>query len=272
MAIFEYKNQNINYLVEGSGKPLILLNGIMMTVASWEPVAEPLRKDNTLIRLDLLDQGASEKQSTNYEISDQADLVASFIKFLGYEKVNIVGISYGGYVGLNLASRYPDLVDRMVIFNSAADVDERDKEMFKQFIHVANLDDAYAFYLTTIPLFYSPTFYTTHNKWMKDREQLLIKFFENANYRQTVKRLATSCLGHDVRKNLSKITAKTLIVNGEEDYLIPIDKQRFLLDNIPNSNLVSMGKTGHVSPYENPIVFTSLIYGFINNPTLEFKI
>jgi hypothetical protein len=33
-----------------------------------------------------------------------------------------------------------------------------------------------------------------------------------------------------------------------------------------------MADTGHVSPYENPWVFTSLTYGFINNPKLEFKI
>lgn len=89
MAVFEYKNMKINYLIEGSGKPILLLNGIMMTTLSWEPVASPLRQNNTLIRLDLLDQGLSEKQTTDYTINDQADLVYEFIKFLKYDKVNI---------------------------------------------------------------------------------------------------------------------------------------------------------------------------------------
>ena len=272
MAIFEYKNMKINYLIEGSGKPILLLNGIMMTTLSWEPVASPLRQNNTLIRLDLLDQGQSEKQTTDYTINDQADLVYEFIKFLKYDKINIVGISYGGYVGLNLASRYPKIVDRIIIFNSSANVDERDKEMFKQFIHSANSNDPYAFYLTTIPLFYSPSFYEENNDWIKQRESLLVKFFENKDYLMTIKRLAKSCLTHDVRNDLKHIIADTLIVNGDEDYLIPIARQKYLHYNIKNSKLVSMGKTGHVSPYENPILFTSLVYGYINNPTFEFNI
>lgn len=272
MAVFEYKNNKINYIVEGSGKPLLLLNGIMMTAASWEPIANNLRSSNTLIRLDLLDQGLSTKQKSNYEIKDQADLVKDFINHLGYEKINVVGISYGGYIALNLATRFPNLVDRMIIFNSSADVDNREKEMFKQFKHVARLDDAYAFYLTTIPLFYSPTFYETHSKWMSEREDLLVQVFENKEYRETVYRLANSCISHDVKDDLKNITAQTLIVNGDEDYLIPMPKQQFLKANIKKSYLVSMGKTGHVSVYENPVLFTSIIYGFINNPDFNFKI
>lgn len=272
MPYFEYKENKIHYLVEGNGKPILLLNGIMMTTASWEPIVSSLNQNNTLIRLDLLDQGLSTKQIKAYTIDDQADLVAAFINHLSRDKINIVGISYGGYVGLNLAARYPSLVDKMIVFNSSADVDIRDQEMFKQFIHIASLDDAYAFYLTTIPLFYSPTFYQTHSEWMKSREAILTKFFENKTYRETVARLSQSCLSHDVISLLPQITAKTLLVSGEEDHLIPTTRQTFLADNIKDSYQVIMAKTGHVSPYENPVIFTSLIYGFINNPTNNFKI
>lgn len=272
MAIFEYKNMKFNYLVEGSGKPILLLNGIMMTIKSWEPVAEPLRQSNTLIRLDMMDQGQSEKQTKNYTIDEQADLVAAFVKYLGYDKVNAVGISYGGYVGLNLAIRHPEIIDRLMIFNSSPDCDERDTEFFNQFMHTADLGDPYAFYLATVPLFYSTTFYLNNQEWMKKRESLLINFFKDKEYLQSIKRLSYSCLSHDVRDRLHTIKAPTIVINGEEDIIMPFFKQRYIFEHIPNSTYISMGKIGHVTPYENPILFTSLVYGYINNPTFEFNI
>ncbi|MGI6782209.1 MAG: alpha/beta fold hydrolase [Acholeplasmataceae bacterium] len=272
MKTFKYNDLDIKYLVEGEGKPLLVLNGIMMTINSWEPIAEPFRKQNTLIRLDMIDQGQSSKVNYDYTISDQADMIASFIKHLGYSKISVMGISYGGYVGINLASRYPDLVDRLVLFNTAADVDKRDAELFKTFLVSAKGDDPYAFYLATIPQFYGPTWYTTRNDWMLTRESILIEFFKSKPYRETVYRLAKSCLSHDCKDKLKDITAHTLIVSGEEDYLLPYPRQEYLHQHIKNSQLVQMAKTGHVSPYENPWVYTSLTFGFINNPALDFKI
>ncbi|MGI6360644.1 MAG: alpha/beta fold hydrolase [Acholeplasmatales bacterium] len=146
------------------------------------------------------------------------------------------------------------------------------KELFKTFLASAKGDDAYMFYLTTIPQFYGPTWYITNNDWMKKRENFLIDFFKSKDYRETVYRLAKSCLTHDSRDKLKDITAKTLIVSGEEDYLLPYPRQTYLHKNIKDSYLVSMAKTGHVSPYENPWLYTSLTYGFINNPAKEFKI
>jgi pimeloyl-ACP methyl ester carboxylesterase len=249
-----------------------VLNGIMMTIASWEPIAVPLRKQNTLIRVDMVDQGQSSKVDYDYTISDQADMIASFVKHLGYETVSVMGISYGGYVGINLASRYPDLIDRLVLFNTAADVDKRDAELFKTFLNSAKGDDPYAFYLTTIPQFYGPTWYETRNDWMLNRESILIEFFKSKDYRDTVYRLAKSCLSHDSKDKLKDIKAHTLIVSGEEDYLLPYPRQQYLHEHIKNSQLVQIAKTGHVSPYENPWVYTSLTFGFINNPAQEFKI
>jgi len=258
--------------VEGKGKPLLVLNGIMMTINSWDPIVEPLKAHNTLIRVDMIDQGSSSKVDFSYTIDDQADMIASFIKYLGYETISVMGISYGGYVGINLASRYPNLVDRLVIFNTTSHVDERDIEVFKTFKSTAESDDSYAFYLTTVPRFYGPTWFLTRSDWMKHREQVLVEFFKSKPYRMSVYRLADSCLSHDSRAKLKDITALTLIVGGEEDSLFPYARQQYLHEHIKNSKLVLMAKTGHVSPYENPWVYTSLTYGFINNPALEFKI
>ncbi len=272
MAIFNYKGQDIYYQIDGKGKPIILLNGIMMTTVSWEIIIEPLKNMNQIIRLDLLDQGKSARQTKSYTLYDQADVVYELIKYLDLKEVNLVGISYGGYTALTLASKYPDLVDRMIIFNSAADVDHRDAPMFKDFMRVADLGDPHAFYLTTIPIFYGTTFSNSQVKWMQEREALLVEFFKDAEYRQSVKRLSESCLSYNIKSEIHKIKAATLIVNGAEDYVFPYPKQQFIHENVKDSILVSMAKTGHVPIYENTALYVSLIYGFINNPILKYNI
>lgn len=273
MPIFDYNGLKVNYLVEGKGEPILLLNGIMMTIQSWEPIAEPFRLNNTLIRVDLIDQGQTDKLlNQEYQIKDQADLVLALIKYLKYDQVNLVGISYGGYVAINFATRFPNYLKRLVLTNTAASVNNRDAEMFKQFIEVGTHGTPYAYYLTTIPLFYSPTFYEQKTDWMKERENLLVTFFQNQDYRNNISRLANSCLSHNCLNDLNKITTPTLIINGAEDYLLPLPRQIEILHGVKEGYLVSMYETGHVSIYENPVLYTSLLLGFINNPTPNYQI
>lgn len=274
MAIFDYNGKKIFYTVEGKGKPILLLNGIMMTTVSWEPVADVLRENNTLIRLDLLDQGQSQKMTEDYSIEDQADVVAALIKHLNLGPVSVVGISYGGYTGLNLATKYhgKGLVDRLILFNTAADVNFRDGELFKLFMQTAKNDDAYVFYLTTIPIFYSPTWYETRTDWMKEREDLLVGLFSQKPYRDTVYRLAKSCMTHNVLNKLDKIDCPVVVISGEEDYLLPFPRQKAIYDGVKDGHLLIMSRTGHVSTYESPYIFTSLILGFVNNPKTKFEI
>ena len=55
MAYFEYQGKNVYYETHGEGKPLILLNGIMMSTKSWGIFKEAFSANNRLILLDFLD-------------------------------------------------------------------------------------------------------------------------------------------------------------------------------------------------------------------------
>ena len=71
---------------------------------------------------------------------------------------------------------------------------------------------------------------------------------------------------------LDQITAPTLIVSCQEDYLTPMEEQRRMAERIPNSDLVILPGCGHASMYEKPVLFVSLTLGFINNPKHKFHI
>lgn len=269
--IFEYNNKKIYYQIDGQGIPFILLNGIMMSTMSWD-VIMPSLKNHKVIRLDFLDQGQSDKNNTTYTISDQADIVYALIKHLGYEKINVCGLSYGGYVSLNLAAKYPDIVDRLLVFNSTSYVSQKEKEAFKTFMQSAKARDPYLFYLCTIPQFYGKFFYENNTPWMINREKVLVEFFKNEKYLDQVYRLAESCLTYNVDDILKNIVSKTLLVAGDQDNLFPVFEMQELSRKIKGSELLIMHNSGHVSSYEKPLLFTSIIIGFFQNPIIEYKI
>src|SRR5690554_3075483 len=118
MAYFSVKGKKVYYETHGEGKPLILLNGIMMSTKSWTIFKEAFSHQNRLILLDFLDQGQSDKVHEPYTQDLQVEVLKELIDELGYEKVNILGISYGGEVALQFITKYEHLVDRLVLFNT----------------------------------------------------------------------------------------------------------------------------------------------------------
>ncbi|MDR1430437.1 MAG: alpha/beta hydrolase, partial [Spirochaetaceae bacterium] len=120
MAEFEFAGKKVYYESYGSGEPILLLNGIMMSTRSWVPFIENFSQNNRLLLVDFFDQGQSANLSGAYDHSIQRDLVNALLDHLGLEKVNICGISYGAEVGLGFAVQRPRRVRRLVLFNGAA--------------------------------------------------------------------------------------------------------------------------------------------------------
>ncbi|MFA6801511.1 MAG: alpha/beta hydrolase, partial [Acholeplasmataceae bacterium] len=119
MAYLDFKGRSIYYDVKGEGKPIVILNGIMMSTKSWEPFVKTISENNMLIRVDFFDQGQSDKLvNSAYTQSIQVDVLNYLFKELKLEKVNIVGVSYGGEVAIQFAIKHPNKVDRLVLFNT----------------------------------------------------------------------------------------------------------------------------------------------------------
>jgi pimeloyl-ACP methyl ester carboxylesterase len=79
-----------------------------------------------VIAVDLLGHGGSEKPTSGYSISNQADLVAQALGRLGVRDATVVGHSLGGGVAVGLAEQSPQLVNRIVIIDTAPGTDAGD--------------------------------------------------------------------------------------------------------------------------------------------------
>ncbi len=273
MAILNFKGRNIYYDVKGEGKPFLILNGIMMSTKSWEPFVETFTQNNTLIRLDFIDQGQSDRlQSSIYTQDIQVQIIESLLKSLKLKKVSIVGISYGGEVAIQFAIKHPNLVDRLVLFNTTPYTSPWLAEIGYKWNSIGKTRNGQTYYQATIPAIYSPSFYEQKLDWMKKREQILLPIFSNPEFLDAMERLTNSAEHYDVRNELNLITAPTLIVAADEDYLTPMNNQKVLHEMIKNSDLVILPGVGHASMYEKPLLFVTLVLGFINAKETHFNI
>ncbi len=264
MSYFEYNGKKMAYKVDGddSQKPLVLLNGIMMSMASWEAFIPNLMKHRKIIRIDMLDQGISDKMDTNYTLEDQAKAVIALLNSLNIEKYDIFGISYGAHVSLNVASIDTERVDKLIVFNCLPNTNNLLRDIGVSWKLAAKYNDPELFFYNTIPIVYSAKFYDEQSEWFEARKPLLISVFNEA-FLNSMVRLITSGESYDVRGKLKDIKANTLVVGSSDDLLTPANLTKTISDGISNAKYVEIPDCGHASMYEKPDEFISTLVGFL---------
>jgi pimeloyl-ACP methyl ester carboxylesterase len=111
-------------VVEGGPRqapPIVLIHCFTCAIDWWDEIRPRLERDHRVVAVDLLGHGGSEKPSSGYSISNQADLVAQALARLGVHDATVVGHSLGGPVSIALAEQSPELASRLVIIDSIPD-------------------------------------------------------------------------------------------------------------------------------------------------------
>jgi len=107
---------NIHYVEMGEGEPILLIPGAFSTYRHWNRMIPHLSKHFRVFCIDYLGAGDSDKPKSGfrYTIEEQADLIVKIMETLHIPQMDIVGVSYGGAIALNLAARYPERVGKIV--------------------------------------------------------------------------------------------------------------------------------------------------------------
>lgn len=260
---FKYKDYNIYYEVHGKGDPIVFLNGIMMSTKSWGEFIEPLTKNNQLILVDMLGQGQSSKEFNQFYHDVQVEIVEALFNHLNLDKANVFGISYGGEIALQFVLKYPHRVKKMFLSNTCPNTSYWLEEVGNAW-NQASIDGL-SYYLTTIPVIYSPKFFVENREWMERRKKLLVPIFNDQDFIASMRVLTNSSVGYDVRDRLHEIDVSTMILSCEYDFVTPNYQQKELHENIRGSQLLFVPDSGHGIMYEKPALFVSSILGFFNN-------
>lgn len=189
------------------------------------------------------------------------------------EKINLVGLSYGGFVGYSMAAQFPEAIERVVIVGSGVSLDS-EIDLEEGLFSSKNIKDAANILLAQTP--------------DKTRELVRISF-----YKPPPTNLAPSCLMNDfidemnidyfeekrqcieaVQKDrklsdLPKISQPTLIIWGENDQIFPLELGYRLKSHLgEGAELVVLKKTGHAMNMEQPKELCRLFKLFLIDQSL----
>ncbi len=112
--IAEVNGVELFYEVRGTGKPLILLHANGLTHMIFSRIIEPLSKQYTVYAIDSRGHGKSSKVK-EYDYRDMADDVIEFILTFNLKNINLYGFSDGGIIALIVASKTPELVEKLIV-------------------------------------------------------------------------------------------------------------------------------------------------------------
>jgi pimeloyl-ACP methyl ester carboxylesterase len=104
--------------VGGAGSAVVLLHGFGDTGDMWEPLAEILVKDHTVIVPDLRGMGLSSHPDSGYDKKTEAQDIAAIMDRLGVAKAALVTHDIGNMVGYALAAEFPDRITRWAVMDA----------------------------------------------------------------------------------------------------------------------------------------------------------
>ncbi len=246
-----------------TGDPaIVLLHGLLFDGGMWNGSLEPLAKIGRVVVLDGPGHGKSEP-APRFALEDHADALFDAFGELGIRRAVVVGLSWGGMVGMRLALQHPAKVAALAVLDSSAEVDPfamrlRCRALLS--LH-RRIGIPYGLFRRDVaPLVFS-------QRTIAERPDLLEESYRRGMGwdRDSVVRAGLAVLVH--RKNilpeLGRIRVPTLVLCGREDNATPLKRSEAIARAIPGSRLVTLEGLGHMSVLEDPAAVNALLVPFV---------
>jgi pimeloyl-ACP methyl ester carboxylesterase len=229
------------------GIPLILLNHLAAVLDNWDPrVVDGLAARHRVVAFDNRGVGASEGR-TPPSIGDMARDAVAFIRAMGFDQVDLLGFSMGGFVAQVIAQREPQLVRRIILAGTGPaggeGIDEvtgltlldmakgaltlRDPKHYLFFTQTSNGQAAARAFIQRLK----------ERRTDRDREIAPASFIAHLK--------AIKAWGRQTPSDLSAIRQPVLVANGEHDRMVPTSNSIDLARRLPNAQLKLYPDAGH---------------------------
>jgi pimeloyl-ACP methyl ester carboxylesterase len=239
-------SSDLLYFTErGSGPPLLLVHGLMVTGEMFGPVIEHLATRHRVIVPDLRGHGRSRGLPPPYTAAQLASDLSCLLDHLGVDSTAVLGYSQGGAIAQQLVLDHPKLCDRLVLvctyaFNMATFREKFEGHLLPLLVQVLGTRRLAKFVVSR-----------GAKELRKERAGWLAGLMADQD-RKLMVSAWREAMAFDSRHRLAEIGCPTLVVAASNDEAVPIHHAKMLHDGIPRSQLVIIDGAHHTLIWTHP--------------------
>ena len=251
----------IYYRHWGEGHPIIVIHGLFGTMENLGMITRQLKDDYLVYAIDLPNHGRS-AHTDEVSLASMANVIVNWMDGLGLEQVHILGHSLGGKVGMEIALRQPERINRLVVADIApVQYQRRHDDVFQGFRSVdlssiQNRNDADKAMLAHVDEASTRSFLLKNLHKADDQWQ----------WRMNLDALERH-YGNIISANTTDFSAfenPVLFVKGENsDYILPEHKDT-IVKHFPQASVKIIHNTEHWLHAEKPDIFSGIVKRFLN--------
>jgi poly(3-hydroxyoctanoate) depolymerase len=264
-ARVDVKGHRLHVLVQGRGRPLLLIGGIGANVEMCAPFARELTQTR-LIMFDMPGCGRSSVPARPMGMAGLASVVEGLLDELGYERVDVLGVSMGGGLAQQLARQAPGRVRRLVLMATGCGAGMVPGRPWALGVMTTPLRYySTPFFKLVAPIFLGGekwrdrSFVNTHAAARRARPPSLRGY-----YMQALSALTFSSLLW-----LHTLPHQTLVLSGDNDPIVPAINGAVLAHRIPNARHHVIRGGGHLFMLDSPDEVAPLVEDFLADAQLR---
>ncbi len=263
MPVIQSDGARIYYELNGpDGAPVVLFsNGIWQDTASWAAAVRDLGPYFRTLTYDCRGQGQSDKPDSGpYTPPIHARDVLALLDALELPWVHFVGLSNGGIIALHFAHLYPGRVRKLVLADTFTHIDGLQQVMFRSWRFALEAGGGALRFRVGLPWVWSA-------RSLEERYDAVMAMIEKAERLPVPSsiHLIEGALTHDARPWLHEIRHPALVINGEQDLMVPLWRAEALVHALPDAQLCVIPGAAHAAWLEEPALFNGAVLDFLRS-------
>lgn len=224
---------------------IVLSSGLGGSANYWHPQLPALTDKYRVIVYDQNGTGRSPASlPPDYQISDMADELLTLLSDLAVTRCHFVGHALGGLVGLQIATKHPEIFKSLVLVNAWSQPNPHTLRCFNIRKNILAYGTKQAYMQMQALLLYPPDWIASHVETLELEEEHHIEHFpDKDNLLARISALST----FNIADQLPRIQVKTLVIVNKDDSLVPWTQSSHLAENLPNAQLAVLDYGGHAS-------------------------
>lgn len=244
-----------------AAETLVFLNGLTQSTLAWNFVLPYFRESYRIILLDFIFQGQSAKEAPWRDFDRHAADVKTILEKELVHKATLIGISYGSLVAQHFAVLFPERLNKLVLISTFAHKTPYYEAVELSWWRALETGGYHLMLDIMLPSVLSEGYFSKPLipiAMMKESRKDL-----NQSPEAIFNLMRATKERKDYRSELEKITASTLIIQGEKDMLLPVHLAKEVQAHIKNSRLVVIRNAGHTLNLEHVPAVCSEIKKFL---------